>query len=727
MRRGIGLALGFGLAKAVTYNAYNTAFGSGAQPSLGFMSSTGFVLAGNALSALVAIIVVILAVRGADAWRASGARRAACHAAPSGSDEPTASTGATPVGHAGGSVALDAAGEGRFRRAPGASGRLMALVCGAPLLAVACASCLLLVAGYLLGAAGVFTGLPTDVGIKVLTLLYSLGSVLLTVTWFVPFARLGEARLAVYALLGGYFVQAVLHVGLSLLDGWALPVVCVALLAVSCALLAWALHMTGCGMAPKGRRASASVASVSGAIAPGARAASLGSQPPAASGAGSCAGASSGARSRSAASTARASSGGLAGVSSSASASPGGSDGAGVSAVPTSPKERAAALKAALRGLFGPLACVFILTAVIGLMHTSVIGGSLEPVVGAIPMAEALALATLIMAAAVLLSRRVPDTTLVYRALFPVMLAALSLLPFVSEMLGPLSGMAMVVCYELVSIAFMLLLVEVSQVRPQVSPAALVGTYLAGTKLALIVGLLLGLAIDLLGAHSSEASYVTILMLACIYLLSMTLMVLLRRRTAAPAMVPAPVRTRRDEAARPGAPASERTWSRGMEPAGQHNASAGSSASDMASGSWLSAFDAPGVAGGAYSLAGFAAADEGEGLSSSDVPATRLTPGQHVEQQSIREQVGARVEHFARERGLTPRESQVLVHLARGRSAPALAADLGITENTAWAHIKRIYTKLGVHSKQELIDLVEREVISPAAGAPPDPTTQPRP
>lgn len=298
-------------------------------------------------------------------------------------------------------------------------------------------------------------------------------------------------------------------------------------------------------------------------------------------------------------------------------------------------------------------------------------------------MAGALTIATLVMAAVVLLFRHVPDTTLVYRVLFPVMLAALSLLPFVSEVLGPLSGMAMVVCYELVSIAFMLLLVEVAQARPQVPPAALMGAYLAGTKLALVVGLLLGLGIDLLGTHASEASYVTVLMLACIYLLSMVLMVLLRRR----GLGSAHASTR--GVARPAADARKR------------------------GGAWHFLDDA-GLAGGPASEASMA----GERRAGA-------TADLRAEQQNVREQVVARMECFARERGLTPRESQVLVQLARGRSAPALAADLGITDNTAWAHIKRIYAKLGVHGKQELIELVEREVVLPTGDGPAESASRP--
>ena len=102
-----------------------------------------------------------------------------------------------------------------------------------------------------------------------------------------------------------------------------------------------------------------------------------------------------------------------------------------------------------------------------------------------------------------------------------------------------------------------------------------------------------------------------------------------------------------------------------------------------------------------------------DGITQSEGVATVAAAGEQdfEQQQEVRGRVGARVEEWAVEHGLTARESQVLVQLARGWSANAIAADLGITQNTAWAHIKRIYVKLDVHSKQELIEYIEREVI----------------
>ena len=60
---------------------------------------------------------------------------------------------------------------------------------------------------------------------------------------------------------------------------------------------------------------------------------------------------------------------------------------------------------------------------------------------------------------------------------------------------------------------------------------------------------------------------------------------------------------------------------------------------------------------------------------------------------------------LAREHSLTAREEQVVVLVACGRSAVYIAGELGIAPETVRSYLKSAYPKLGVHSKQELIDL----------------------
>ncbi len=66
----------------------------------------------------------------------------------------------------------------------------------------------------------------------------------------------------------------------------------------------------------------------------------------------------------------------------------------------------------------------------------------------------------------------------------------------------------------------------------------------------------------------------------------------------------------------------------------------------------------------------------------------------------------ARIAQLAGEARLTPREVEVFGLLARGRSVPYIRDELVISRETAATHTKHIYSKLGVHSRQELIDLV---------------------
>ena len=72
--------------------------------------------------------------------------------------------------------------------------------------------------------------------------------------------------------------------------------------------------------------------------------------------------------------------------------------------------------------------------------------------------------------------------------------------------------------------------------------------------------------------------------------------------------------------------------------------------------------------------------------------------------QSIEE----RCAELAEQSGLTAREAEIFGYLARGRNVRFIEEELTVSYNTVRTHVSHIYAKTGVHSHQELIDLVEQ-------------------
>lgn len=56
---------------------------------------------------------------------------------------------------------------------------------------------------------------------------------------------------------------------------------------------------------------------------------------------------------------------------------------------------------------------------------------------------------------------------------------------------------------------------------------------------------------------------------------------------------------------------------------------------------------------------------------------------------------------------LSPRETEVLILLAQGRSVPYICEKLSIAKGTAKHHVSNIYRKIGVYDRQGLLDVIE--------------------
>lgn len=67
-----------------------------------------------------------------------------------------------------------------------------------------------------------------------------------------------------------------------------------------------------------------------------------------------------------------------------------------------------------------------------------------------------------------------------------------------------------------------------------------------------------------------------------------------------------------------------------------------------------------------------------------------------------------RLRALAADAGLSPREEEVFLYLARGHGSAYIAEALTVSADTVKTHAKRIYRKLGVASREELLALAEQ-------------------
>lgn len=92
--------------------------------------------------------------------------------------------------------------------------------------------------------------------------------------------------------------------------------------------------------------------------------------------------------------------------------------------------------------------------------------------------------------------------------------------------------------------------------------------------------------------------------------------------------------------------------------------------------------------------------------------AVRAPQGSSVATCGATDGLEAKVGSVARRYGLTSRQEEVLLSLAQGRNASHIAQRFTISTHTAKSHIYNIYNKLGVHSQQELLDIVDAEGVA---------------
>lgn len=293
--------------------------------------------------------------------------------------------------------------------------------------------------------------------------------------------------------------------------------------------------------------------------------------------------------------------------------------------------------------LAAPLAVFVVLSTILGLIMAFQATGE-QPVEGsAFLKVLASGAAHLLLLGVAVFAKGMPNIRRVFGLLFPIGALLLMALPFMDHVYGALFGVLLMFLQGVVStmVLFMLLLMAR---RLGVPVIAMVAAISFVSRTFVLVGLWVG---GLLGSHSSVDHTVRalILVVVALYFLSLALW-FVRGRVATAAGLRETVRE-------------------------------------------------------------YGTFDELDGLCVEDASAEDVG----VEDQAIQsledtaDPLDRRAQELAKAHRLTAREAEVGCLLARGRSASYIADELGISLHTVRGYIKDVYAKLGIHARQELIDL----------------------
>lgn len=296
--------------------------------------------------------------------------------------------------------------------------------------------------------------------------------------------------------------------------------------------------------------------------------------------------------------------------------------------------------------LAGPLVVFVALNLVLGLIMAFQAADAQSVEGTSFLKAVASVAANLLLLGIAVFAKGMPNIRRAFGMLFPVVALLLIALPFLGPVYGAAFGALLMFLQGVVSTTVLFMLLEAAK-RVGVPVIAAVAAISLVSRVFVLLGLLVG---GMLGTdvRLDDTVRTLVMVVVALYLLALVLVWLLRGRS-----------TRLTGETAPGLGLGE-----------------------------LSTFDE------------FDGVGEGPGK---DSPSGFENVGNAVRDPA--DLLGAHAPELAEAHRLTSREAEVALLLARGRSAGYIAETLGISQHTVRGYIKDAYVKLGVHSKQELIDL----------------------
>lgn len=104
---------------------------------------------------------------------------------------------------------------------------------------------------------------------------------------------------------------------------------------------------------------------------------------------------------------------------------------------------------------------------------------------------------------------------------------------------------------------------------------------------------------------------------------------------------------------------------------------------------------------------GRSTAEQGIATANDHAATTQPTPARSADGPTYQDRLSKQAALVRQHYRLSARETEVMELIARGNTVARIAEQLVVSENTIRTHSKRIYAKLDIHKKQELLDLVE--------------------
>ncbi|MEC4176951.1 helix-turn-helix transcriptional regulator [Adlercreutzia sp. R21] len=266
--------------------------------------------------------------------------------------------------------------------------------------------------------------------------------------------------------------------------------------------------------------------------------------------------------------------------------------------------------------------------------------------------------------------------TSVFRVVYPVLITGFLLLPFCGPVYVNLFTALAYMVFSLVQMLMMMQCAQVSRDRG-INPVFIYGFFGAVAYILQSLGFLFGWASDLTAPAGSQWLFFVALIAS--YGLGLTLLV-------ATGTLFKPVVAKGTVAADP-----IEFFSLAASPAATP-----SSAGEAGEG---------GVSEIVAAEGGRRLEDDGDAVPAKPVR-RRRRPSASEDAGAIRDRLSKQCLILQERHGLSMREAEVMELIARGNSMAAIAERLVISENTVRTHAKHIYTKLDIHKRQELLDML---------------------